>query len=146
MAMKITKVEVWAGDIQDQPGGLARVADALAAAGANIECCVARRQAERPGMGMVFVSPIKGKKAQDAARSIGMSPASMGTLRVEGPDKAGTGARIARAVADAGINMRGCSASTIGNKFVAYFGFDNAMDADRAAKAIKKVDAGKGKK
>ncbi len=146
MPLKITKADVWAGDIPDQPGGLARVLDALSGARANIECCIARRQADRPGVGMVFVTPVKGKKAQDAARSAGLSPANMGTLRVEGPDKAGTGAKLSRAVADAGINMRGCSAAVVGNKFVCYCGFDSASDADRAAKAMKNADATKRKK
>ena len=138
MADKITKVEVWAGDIDDQPGGLARVLDALASAGATIECCIARRKPDQPGRGIVFVSPIKGKKAQDAARSAGLAPASnIGTLRVEGGDRKGAGAALTQAVADAGINMRGLSAAVIGKKFVCYFGFDSAMDADRAAKAVK---------
>ena len=57
--------------------------------------------------------------------------------------KAGLGSRIARAIADAGVNVRGVSAAVVGNKFVAYFGFDSADDAAKAAKAIKSVGSKK---
>jgi hypothetical protein len=138
MADKITKVEVWFGEIDDQPGGLAQVLDALASAGATVECCIARRKPDQPGRGVVFVSPIKGKKALEAARSAGLAPATnIGTLRVEGADRKGAGASMTRAIGDANINLRGVSAAVIGKKFVCYFGFDSAADADRAAKAIK---------
>ena len=46
MAVKATKVQVWAGDIPDQPGGLDAVLSQLAAAGADLECVIARRQTE----------------------------------------------------------------------------------------------------
>src|SRR5438552_3050483 len=99
MALQAKKVEVWAAEIQDRPGALARVLGALGDAGASVECVIARRQADKPGSGMVFVSPVKGKKAQAAASAIGLNVASdLGTLRVEGPDKPGLGARITQAV------------------------------------------------
>jgi hypothetical protein len=142
MAVKVTKVEVWAGEMQDRPGELARMLGALADAGANIDCVIARRQPDKPGSGVVFVSPVKGRKAQSAAQSVGMSQAGdIATLRVEGADKPGLGARITSAIGDAGVNLRGATAAVIGNKFVAYFGFDNADDANRAARALKSVNA-----
>lgn len=145
MAMKVTKVDVWAAELADSPGGLARVLESLSSGGSNIECCIARRQPDRPGTGVAFISPVKGKRAQAAARNAGAGPATaIATLRVEGDDVKGTGARLCNAVADAGINMRGLSAAVIGRKYVAYFGFDSAADADRAAKAMKA--AGKSKR
>ena len=46
--------------------------------------------------------------------------------------------------------MRGVSAAVIGKKFVAYFGFDSAADATKAARALKTLaspkKAGKGKR
>lgn len=141
MALAVTKVDVWAGDIPDQPGGLSSVLGALADAGADLECVIARRQPDKPGKGVVFVSPVKGKKAQDAARGAGLKPAAnIGTVRVEGPDRPGAGSRFVRAIADAGINVRGVSAAVIGNKFVAYIGVDGAADAAKAAQAVKKVN------
>jgi hypothetical protein len=142
MAVKISKVDVWAADLQDQPGDLARVLEALADAGASIDCVIARRQPERPGTGVGFVTPVKGKKAQVAAQGAGMNNSGIATLRVEGNDKPGLGAALCRAIADAGVNVRGVSATVVGNKFVAYFGFDSDEDANRATKAMKaaKVD------
>ena len=140
MAVRITKVEVWAGELEDQPGGLARVLAALADGGARLQCCIARRQPDQPGRGVAFVTPVSGTRAQSAARDAGMSPAAdIATLRVQGPDAPGIGARLTRAVRDAGVNMRGLSAAVVGNQFVAYFGFDSQSDADTAAQAMRGV-------
>jgi hypothetical protein len=142
MAMRVTKEDVWAGEVPDRPGGLAGVLEALGGAGASLECVIARRQPDRPGTGVVFLAPVKGNKAQRAARESGLNPAtSVATLRVEGADKPGLGGRLARVVADAGVNMRGLTASVLGSKFVAYFGFDSQADADNAMRAIKSLDA-----
>jgi hypothetical protein len=46
MAYTVKKVDVWAGEIADRPGGLASTLAALSSAGANIEFVVARRAAE----------------------------------------------------------------------------------------------------
>src|SRR5205085_7256942 len=121
MALKISKAEVWAGDIADQPGGLSDVLQRLGDAGARLECVIARRQEHRPGRGVVFVTPVRGKRVQDAARAMGLSPAqNIATLRLEGPDAPGAGGKLSRAVADLGVNVRGVSAMTMGKNFVAY--------------------------
>ncbi len=62
----------------------------------------------------------------------------MNSLRLEGPDKPGLGARIARALAAAGLNLRGFSAASVARKGIAYFAFDTAEDAKKAASALKK--------
>jgi hypothetical protein len=141
MALVITKVGVWATEIPDQPGGLANVLAAIAAAGGDLQAVIARRQPDKAGTGVVFLSPVKGKALQNAAKQAGLSPASnIATLRVEGPNRAGIGHRILKAIGDANVNVRGVSAVTIGNKFAAYIGFDNAANANAAAKAIKAAD------
>jgi hypothetical protein len=139
MAYKISKVEVWSAEIADQPGGLARVLEPLATAGAKLDCIIARRQPDKPGSGVVYLTPVKGKKQQDAARAAGVTPATdrIATLRIEGPDQAGGGAAVCRAIQEAGINVRGVSGVKAGGKVVAYIGFDSDADADNAAKAIK---------
>ena len=43
MSLTITKVDVWAAEIDDTPGGLAKLLGALAGAGADLECVIARR-------------------------------------------------------------------------------------------------------
>jgi hypothetical protein len=140
MALKITKAEVWAGDIPDQPGGLAGILDPLSEAGVDLDFVIARRQPDKPGQGVVFLTPVKGKKGQNAAKAAGLKPAtSIGTLRVEGPNKAGMSGRIMHALGDAGINVRGVSGAAMGKQFVIYLGFDGAADADQAAKVLKKI-------
>jgi hypothetical protein len=146
MPIQISKADVWAAEIQDQPGGLAERLDAVAGAGASLEFVIARRQPEKPGTCVVFITPIKGKKVQQAARDAGFSPADVATLRVEGVDKPGLGARLCQAVADAGVNTRGVSAAVIGNKYVVYFGFDSQDEAARAAKAMKSVNGARKRK
>jgi hypothetical protein len=138
MAMKVTKVKVWAASIEDRPGGLAAKLDALAEAGANLEVVIARRAPDKPGTGVVFVTPVAGARQTKAARAAGFATTdSLHSLRVEGPDQTGIGARITRQLADARINLRGLSAAAIGRKFVCYLAFDGAADAARAAKAVK---------
>jgi hypothetical protein len=148
MAYKITKVDVWSADIPDQPGGLADVLGALAKAGAKLDCVIARRQPDKPGSGVVYLTPVKGKKQQDAARAAGVTPATdrIATLRIEGPDRAGGGAAVCRAIQEAGINIRGVSGLKAGNKVVAYIGFDSNADADNAAKALKAAATARSKK
>jgi hypothetical protein len=141
MALQITKDDVWAGDLEDQPGGLARVLEPLVEAGANLECVIARRRPEQRGTATIYVTPIKGARAQKAATQAGLERVKdVATLRIEGPDKPGLGARMARTVADAGVNVRGVSAVVIGNKFVAYIGFDSMEDATKAARVLKGID------
>ena len=144
MPLNVSAQIVWAGDLPDQPGGLPEKIGALAESGANLEFVIARRRPEEPGKGVVFVSPIKGKAAEDAARGAGLSKAiDVPTLRVEGPDSPGIGDRMLRAIAELGINLRGVSAAAIDGKFVTYIGFYRADEASRAAQALRALDMGK---
>jgi hypothetical protein len=139
MALRITREEVWVADLQDQPGGLAQVLESLAAAGADLDCVIARRRPERPGSGVVYLTPVKAR-AQDAARHAGLSPAGMiATLRVEGPNQAGLGAQMLRAIAEAPVNIRGVSTAVLGDRFVTYIGLDTSEAADRATAALKGI-------
>ena len=106
---------------------------------------MARRQPDKPGAGIVFLAPVKGRKATEAAAMAGLSPATgMAALRVEGTDRPGLGAKMTTSIADAGINMRGLSAAALGSRFVAYVAFDSVADAEKAAKAIRAATAAKG--
>ena len=138
MAYTINKVDIWSGEIADRVGGLAVKLDPLADAGANLDVVIARRQPNQPGQGVVFLGPVTGARAQKAAASAGLGKtAELAALRVEGPNKAGECRRIARLLADAGLNLRGLSAASLGSKFVAFLAFDSAADADRAARLLR---------
>ncbi|MBI4579252.1 MAG: ACT domain-containing protein [Planctomycetes bacterium] len=144
MAYEISKVDVWAGSIEDRPGGLADKLEVLAKAGASLEFLIARRDTEQPGTGVVFLAPLRGVRQTRAAQDAGLAKAgSMFSLRLEGPDKPGLGARISRLLAEAGINLRGLSAAAFGRKSVVYFSFDSLDDAAKATRILKKALAGK---
>ena len=59
MDLLVERVDVWAATIQDRPGGLARVLATLREAGADLQFIVARRAPEKPGTGVVFVTPFR---------------------------------------------------------------------------------------
>ena len=136
MAIKVTRVDTWAATIKDKPGGLAPKLAALAQAGANLEFVIARR--DKPGKGVVFITPVKGAAQCRAARKAGFKKSkSLHTVRVEGPDKRGRGAKMTAALADADLNLRGLSAAAIGKKFVSHIALDTAADATKAARILR---------
>jgi predicted amino acid-binding ACT domain protein len=113
---------------------------ALAEAGVNIEFIVSRRAPDQPGKGVVFVTPIKGAKQTRAAQAAGFAKSeSLHSVRVEGGDKPGLGAAVTKALADAGINLRGLSGAAFGRKVVGYLALDTAEDAAKAASVVKKL-------
>ena len=138
MSLTVTKVDVWAAQIDDKPGGLARLLEALAGAGADLECVVARRDPSKTGKGVVFLTPVKGADVRKAAKAEGLASAEkLATLKVEGNDAPGLGFLITSAIADSGVNLRGVSGTVVGRKFVVYLGFDGNADAAKAARALK---------
>ena len=140
MKLKVSRTDVWAAPLEDRPGGLADKLAALAQGGANLEFIIARRTPERSGQGVVFVTPLKGAKQVKAAEGAGFSrTSSLHSLRAEGVDKRGEGAKLAGAVADAGINLRGVSAAAFGKRFVCHLALDSAGDAAKAAAVLKKL-------
>ena len=138
MSLKVKRVDTWAASMADKPGGLAPKLTALSKAGFNLEFVIARRAPDRPGTGVVFITPVAGAKQVKAAKLSGFMPTkSLHTVRVEGPDRKGEGARITRALAAAGINLRGLSAAAIGRKFVSHIALDTAAAASKAVRVLK---------
>lgn len=138
MAYRITRVDVWAADILNRPGMLARVLEALRNAGAEVEFLIARRVTEHTSR--VFVSPIKGRRQQQAAADVGLVPAvGMHALCVKGPNRPGLAAEITRAVATAGINLRGVSAAVIGPTAALYLAFAKRDELLAAGKLIRRL-------
>jgi len=138
--MKAQRVDTWAAAIKDKPGALAAKFKALAAAGANLEFVIARRSPDKRGTGVVFVTPIKGPKQCSAAGAAGFKKTrSLHTVRLEGVNKRGQGARLTQALADAGLNLRGLSAAAIGNKFICHIAVDSGADATKVARILGKL-------
>ena len=145
MAYTIKKVEVWAGDVKNRPGMLARILEGLTQAGAQLEFLVARRVSENTSR--VFLAPLKGVKQKRMAGEVGLvSATGMHCIRIEGPDHPGLGADISRGVAGAGINIRGASAATIGRKTAFYLAFKTDDEAKAAAKVVRKTLAARKKR
>lgn len=140
MESLVERVDVWAATIQDSPGGLADVLDALREAGADLRSIIARRSPEDPGKGVVFVTPLQGDREISAAAQVGFNVAqSLHSVRIMGQDRPGVAAELTRKLADGGVNLRGFSASVIGTQFVAYAAVDSADDANRAIAILQKA-------
>ncbi len=140
MALKVTRIEMWTATLNDRAGGAADKLEALAKAGANLEMVFGRRTPENPGQGILFVFPVKGAKATKAAQEAGISKSdTVYAVRIEGGDKPGLGAKITRAMGNAGVSFRGLTAISIGSKFVSYVALDSAEDTARAVAALKKI-------
>lgn len=140
MAMTVKRVDVWAASIKDRPGALAQKLAALAEAGANLSFVIARRTEKKPGIGVVFVTPVTGAKQLAAARKAKFRKTkSLHGLKIEAPDKPGLGAKITQALADEGINLRGLSAAAIGRRCIAYIALDKSGDLARAVRTLKKL-------
>jgi hypothetical protein len=140
MALKASRTDMWTCMVDDRAGGTAERLDQLAKAGANLEMVFARRAPEMPDKGLMFVTPIKGAKAVRAAEAAGFHKApGVISVRVEGGDKPGLGARMARALGDAGISFRGLTAIAIGRKFISYIALDSDGDAAKAVSVLKKL-------
>jgi hypothetical protein len=108
-------VEIWAGEIEDHVGGLTTCLEPLGDAGADLQVVIARRRPDVPGKGVVFVGPVSGKKARQAAEVAGLHKAGdLVALHVEGANKPGECRRLTGVLAEAGINLSGLSALAIG--------------------------------
>ncbi len=140
MELVVERVDVWAATIQDRPGALAAVLSGLHKAGADLQFIIARRAPDKPGTGVVFVTPLQGDREVRAASQLGFNVTqSLHTLRVMGQDRAGIVAELTRALAEGGVNLRGLSASVIGSQFVAYVGLDSREDTIRATDILSRL-------
>jgi hypothetical protein len=138
MAYTVKKVDVWTGEIDDKAGGLAAKLEPLSAAGVDLGLLIARRQPHLPGKGVVFLGPVTGARAAKAAKSVGLARTTeLTALQLEGPNAPGACAKITRTLADAGINLRGVSASLCGSNFVVFLAFDTADDATKAGRLLR---------
>ncbi|MCU0770976.1 MAG: amino acid-binding protein [Verrucomicrobia bacterium] len=140
MNIIVEKEDVWAASLEDKPGSLAQKLTVLAEAGADLGFVIARRAPDKPGTGVVFVTPLLGDKEVDAATEIGFNVTqSLHSVRVQGHNEAGAGARLTQKLAKAGINLRGLSAAALGTQFVAHFAFDTEEDAAKAIALLQKA-------
>lgn len=142
MAITVKSIKLWRKELDNKPGKLADTLGPLVAAGADFQVVMGYRYPGNESKAAIELYPVSGKKATTAAETAGLSAAEIPCLLVEGDNKPGVGQAIAKAIADAGINMSFLVAQTIGRRYSAVFGFENDADTRKASALIKKV-AGK---
>jgi hypothetical protein len=136
----VEREDVWAASVDDKPGALAAKLSALDDAGADLGFIIVRRAPEKPGTGVAFVTPLRGDREVRAATAAGFAvTSSLHSVRVEGPDEPGVAATLAKAIGDAGINMRGFSGAVLGTRFVAHVGVDSAEDQEAVVKLLSEL-------
>ncbi len=130
--------EVWVASVQDKPGALGNKLGALAEAGADLGFIIARRSPEKPGTGVVFVTPLRGDREIDTATEEGFSVSNhLHSVRVEGRNEPGIAARVTQQIGQAGLNLRGFSGALIGTQFVLHLAFDSAEASQKALAVLQ---------
>ncbi len=143
MAVTVRKITVWRTEVDNRAGALAQLLEALTAARGSLDVVMGYRVPGQHERAVIEVWPVSGKKLSQAAESVGLRPSETKTLLVLGDDRAGLGHAMARALADAGINLVFLVAQVVGRRYSAVFGFESAADADRAVGLLKKARPGR---
>ena len=141
MPLSVKRITLWRADVQNQAGVLARVLEPLAAAGADLRVVMGYRFPTAPEHSAVELYPVSGRRMTEAAGQGGLAASDIPCLLVEGDNRPGWGAQMARALANAGINIAFVMAQVIGRRFAAALGFENEAAAAEAMKIIKKIGA-----
>lgn len=137
MAYRITKEFVCGGAVKDSTAALAQTLRKLSTGGLDLEMIVSRR--DQSGWALMFVSPLRSEEEMTVAESVGLRrEGTLQTLRIEGPDAHGLGARIATALADAGIEIRGYWALALGDRTVTDIAFDDEEDQEKARQVLER--------
>ena len=140
MELMVEREDVWVASLDDKPGALAAKLKALAEAGADLDFAIARRAPDRPGTGVMFVTPLRGDAELKAASEVGFSAANRPhSLRVEGENAKGLAGMISGKLGAAGINLRGFSGAVIGKRFVLHIAFDTVELREKAIGIIKGI-------
>jgi hypothetical protein len=142
VALTVRKIELWRVEVDNKPGTLSGVLGPLAEAGADLQVVMGYHISGTEKSG-VELFPVKGRGPNGKAKAVGLTPSPQTVLHVEGDNRAGLGSDLAKAVAEAGVNISFLVAQTIAKKFSAVFGFASADDAKKAILAIKKAGAAK---
>jgi len=135
-SFEITRVDVWVGQIEDQPGAICEKLGGVMRAGADLDFMVARPLAEEPGKSVLFIAPLHGPEQEQAAKEVGLRKSRTQILRVEGPDRPGLGAGLTCTLAGTGINICGLTASVMCERCLFYLRFYSDDDLIRAAQIL----------
>jgi hypothetical protein len=137
MALTIRKMRLWRGEVANRPGELARVLEPLARARADLKVIMGYRIPGQRERAVIEVAPIIGARMASAAAAGGLGDGGAPTLLVQGDNRPALGHRIARALADSGVNIAFIVAQVVGRRYSAVFGFESEADLDKAAQRIR---------
>jgi hypothetical protein len=143
MGVTVKQITLWRSEVANRPGALAGMLGPLAEAGGNLKVVMGYRMPGEESRAAIEVYPVTGRKVTAAARSVGLSDSGIPTLIVDGDDRPGLGAAIARGVAEAGINMIFLMAQVVGRRYSAIIGFESAADARKAAAVVRRAKPSK---
>ena len=130
MPLRIHAVQVWSAEIPDQPGAAAAKIERLSRAGADLEFVFTRPRRDDPQVSQMFLAPIVEPEHIQAAKKAGLTQArDIAMLCVEGDNRPGIGYEMMSRLAVAGINLRGLSISSVGDRLAAYLAFDSPDNA-----------------
>ena len=139
MPVTVKQISLWRKEFENQVGTLANALNPVAKAGANLRVLMGYRYPGNESRAAIELYPVGGKKVAAAAAEAGLTASSIPTLLVEGDDRPGLGLAIAKAIADAGVNMAFFVAQVVGRRYSAVIGFDTEADAKTAGGLIKKA-------
>jgi hypothetical protein len=145
MPVTVKQISLWRKEIENQVGTLANTLNPVAKAGANLRVLMGYRYPGNESRAAIELYPVASKNVAAAAVEAGLTASSIPTLLVEGDDRPGLGLAIAKAIADAGVNMAFFVAQVVGRRYSAVVGFDTEADAKTAAGLIKKATGPKKK-
>lgn len=140
MALKISQGHMWRAQIEDKPGSFTSSLAPFAKAGHNLQIVTGWSQLPGNSGAAMEIFPITDEKGKQCAKEAGLHEVKdLVCLIVEGPDKAGLAYEMAKAISDAGVNLRYAVCQGIKDSFLACFGFQNQADSEIARKALEKL-------
>ncbi len=140
MAVKIRRGHLWRKEIENTPGMFAAALEPFSKAEQNLQIVMGYAKTTEHTKGAVEIYPVTDAMSKQCAAEGGLKEMTETIcLIVEGDDKAGTAYTIAKAIADAGINLHFAMCQSVDKKFQACFGFANDADAEKAEAAISKL-------
>lgn len=140
MALQIRKGHLWRREIDNKPGTFAAALEPFSKAGQNLQIVMGYAKTAEQTKGAIEIYPVTDEKGKQSAQQAGLHEMTETVcLIIEGDDKAGTAYNIAKAIADAGINLHFAMCQSVDKRFQACFGFGNDSDADKAQAAISKL-------
>jgi hypothetical protein len=137
MSVRIRKLTLWRTRVEHRPGALADLLDPLAAAGADLSIVMGYRVPGERSKAVVELAPLTSRRTTAAATRAGLAPGGAPALLVLGDNRPGLATRIARALAESGVNIAFLVAQVVGQRYSAVFGFENEADLDKAVDRIR---------